>query len=277
MRVIRNSRRFGAVLLTAALVLAVASAPAQAAPPSNDTFAGAVPITSVPFSTTQNTTEATTDGDDDEANSELCGAPATDASVWYSVTPAEDGALVVDVSSSSYSAGVLVVVGTPGSFDLVTCGPGAVAFAVTAGTTYSLMIIDDQLDGGGNGGTMVMNVLEAPPPPELSVTVDPTALFNPQDGSATIRAAVTCSGVVEVAFIDAELRQQVGRGEVFGVGGAEILCDGTPQQLSLSIFPIFGRKFAGGKAAALTFAFACGPFMCADDFQEHRVQLSRRG
>jgi len=80
-----------------------------------------------------------------------------------------------------------------------------------------------------------------------------------------------------VAFIDAELHQRVGRGEVFGVGGAEIACDGTPQQLSVQIFPLFGRKFAGGKGAALTFAFACGPFMCADDFQEHIVQLSRRG
>src|ERR1700738_5024501 len=86
----------------------VGAAPAHAAAPTNDTFGGAVPIGSVPFTTSADTSQATTDADDANANA-ICGAPATDASVWYSTTPATDGGLVVDVSRSSYTAGVLVV------------------------------------------------------------------------------------------------------------------------------------------------------------------------
>src|SRR5258707_3865617 len=154
--------RVGAVVLAAGLVL-IGAAPAQSATPTNDTFGGAVPIGSVPFTTSADTSQATTDADDANANAN-CGAPATDASVWYSTTPATDGGLLVDVSKSSYSAGVLVVTGAPGAFEIVACGPGAVGFQAVAGTTYFPLIIDDQADRTGNGGTLVLNVDTAPPP-----------------------------------------------------------------------------------------------------------------
>ena len=54
---------------------------ALAAPPSNDTFAGAT-AAALGFSEELDTTDATTDGDDAQLNTS-CGAPATDASVWY--------------------------------------------------------------------------------------------------------------------------------------------------------------------------------------------------
>jgi len=254
----------------------VGAGPAYAAAPANDTFPGAIAISSVPFSTTLDTSEATTDADDVNANVN-CGAPATDASVWYSFAPAADGAIVVDVSASSYTAGVLVVTGAPGMFQIIACGPGAVAFPTTAGTTYYLLMIDDQLDGGGNGGTLVVNVVEAPPPPTIQATVDATASFDSRTGSATAHGTITCTGVVEFAFVDVELHQRVGRGEVVGVGAVEVTCDGTTRPWSVEVFPIFGSKFAGGKAASLTLAVACGPFECGISFQEHIVQLSRRG
>ena len=50
------------------------------------------------------TTGATTDADDAQLNT-TCGAPATDASVWYSLQGSGKG-VVADVSSSDYSAGV---------------------------------------------------------------------------------------------------------------------------------------------------------------------------
>jgi len=43
---------------------------------------------------------------------------ATDASVWYSITPEATGALLVDLSLSDYTAGAIVVTGSPGSFSL---------------------------------------------------------------------------------------------------------------------------------------------------------------
>src|SRR5438128_582141 len=81
----------------------VQTLPAMAAPPSNDTITGATAITSLPFEETLDTTEATTDADDAALNAN-CGAPATDASVWYSLAVATDTGVAVDVSGSNYSA-----------------------------------------------------------------------------------------------------------------------------------------------------------------------------
>jgi hypothetical protein len=272
--VLRN-RRIGTVASVAALALMVAS-PAYAAAPTNDTFGGSTTIGSVPYSTTQDTNAATTDAVDAEANAN-CGAPATDASVWYSVTPATDTAFIVDVSRSSYSAGVLVVTGEPGSLSIVTCGPGTVGFPAAAGITYHLLIIDDQFDGGGNGGTLVLTVDEAPPPPKIDLTVDPTAKYNPKTGSATVSGTIICSGQVEFTFLYAELTQRIGPGVVVGSGYTEaIRCDGAVQQWSVEVVPFLGQKFIGGKAASFTFAIACGPFFCSDDFEQRTVLISRR-
>jgi hypothetical protein len=253
----------------------LAAGPAYAAPPSNDVFAGAVTIGSVPFGVTQDVTEATTDADDVEANA-ACGAPALDASVWYAITPTADTTLLVNVTDSSYPAGVLVVTGAPGSFEIVTCGPGAVAFDALAGVSYHLLIIDDQSDGGGNGGTLRLTVDEAPPPPELTVTVNERATFDPRTGSATVSGTIACVGDVEFTFIDVQLEQAVGRGEVVGFGTVDVDCDGTVRPWSIEIFPTFGKKFAGGKSATFTFAVSCGPVFCGEYFNEQRVQLSRR-
>jgi hypothetical protein len=269
--------RLGVVGVITALGL-VTAAPAYAAAPANDVIGSSVSIGVLPYSATQDTSEATTDAVDAEANA-TCGAPATDASVWYSVTSTTDGALLVDVSQSSYSAGVLVLTGAAGSLELVTCGPGAVAFEATAGTTYYLLIIDDQFDGSGNGGDLVLNVQEAPPPPEIDLTVNPTARYNPQTGTVTVSGTITCSGEVEYTYLEASLLQQIGPGVVLGYGYTEaITCDSSVQQWSVEVFPSLGRKFIGGKAASFTFAFACGPggLYCSDAYQEITVRISRR-
>jgi hypothetical protein len=285
---VRVARRLSALLgiagLTAGLVL-VGSGPAVAgssttpvrpvAAPPNDTFSGAVAIGGVPFETTQHTGEATTDADDEEANAQ-CGAPATDASVWYSIEPTTSGALLVDLSMSDFPAGVIVVTGAPGSFGLVMCGPSAVVFPTSAGTTYYLLLFDDQSDGGGNGGSLIVSVTDAPPPPTVDVTVDPIGGFSRRTGAATIRGSITCTGIVDFAFIDITLRQPVGRGEVVGFASFESPCDDTKRLWKVEIVPTFGTRFAGGRAAAATFTVACGPTDCGTEYEEHQVRLRAR-
>src|SRR2546426_570280 len=134
--------RLLAVLALALGALVVAAPAALAAAPSNDTFTGATAV-KIGFSEVLDTTEATTDSDDAQLNAS-CGAPATDASVWY-VLKGSDQGVAVDVSKSDYSAGVLVGVGTQGNLQTVTCGPGSVRFFAAAGTTYYVLAIDDQL------------------------------------------------------------------------------------------------------------------------------------
>jgi hypothetical protein len=260
---------------TAALVLGtvVATAvPAFAAPPDNDTYAGRTIVGSVPFTQTLETGEATTDADDAQLNAQ-CGAPATDASVWYQITPSAASGLVVDLSQSTYSAGAIVATGGPGNWTVVDCAPGAVGWSAAAGEAYTILAFDDQFDGGGNGGTLRVTIAEAPPPPTIDVTLDRVGQFHASTGSATVGGTVMCAGAVDFAFLDIELRQAVGRvSTVHGFGSADVTCDGATHRWAAEIFPDNG-KFAGGKAAEVTFAVACGPFECGFDFEQRTIML----
>jgi hypothetical protein len=265
-RLVKRYLRMIVGAMTIALVLV---APAAAAPPANDTFAGAVTITALPFSATVNTAEATTDADDANANAG-CGAPATEASVWYAFTPATTGVVVVDVSASSYSAGVIVVTGSPGSFSLVTCGPGLNFFTATAGVTYYLLSFDDT-SGGTNGGTLQISVSEVAPP-EAAMTVNPTGLFNPHTGVVTVSGTVTCANA-DVPVIDLSVAQRVGRFTINGFG--EIVgdpCDGQSHPWSVDVAASNG-KFAGGKATVDASMFACGFFDCAGAQSTQTIRL----
>jgi len=254
-----------------ALMLSLAGvSPALAAPPANDTFPNATSA-SIGFSEQLDTSEATTDADDAQLNT-TCGAPATDASVWYALQGSDQG-VVVDVSGSNYSAGVLVGVGTQGNLQTVACGPGATAFFAASGETYYVLAIDDQFDGGGNGGNLSISFNEIPPPPTLDFTVNRYGSFNSKTGTATISGTYTCTDgdFIEV-FVDA--RQRVGRLFIFGSGGFFDFgtCDGTPHSWSAEIFPQNGL-FKGGKTLTLNFSQACGAFECAFGFAEQTVQL----
>lgn len=268
-------RRTHTTVALAGTVLAaviLTASPALAAPPSNDKFSGAKVIT-VPFSETLDTTEATTDSDDVEANAD-CGAPATEASVWYSLTASSDGAVLVDVSDSNYSAGVIVVTGSPGSFSLQTCGPGSVAFETSEGTTYSILAFDDT-PGEGNGGQLEISVSEAPPPPQVSITVNPLGTFDPRSGNATVSGTYTCNGDANFVEIDGELRQSVGRFVVTGSFFLELPCDGGPNPWQATVVPDNG-KFAGGRAMANVLIVACNLFLCGEDSKEAMIRLRRR-
>jgi hypothetical protein len=269
MRVLRSITSVAALVAASALGVQ----PAFAAAPGNDTIGGAT-AASVGFSQVLDTTEATTDADDAQLNAS-CGAPATDASVWYTVNLAADAGVVVDVSASDYSAGVLVGVGTPGAMDTVACGPGTVGFFAAAGTTYYVLAIDDQQDGTGNGGALNISFNAAPPPPTVDVTVAPKGTFNSQTGVATLHGTYMCT---DADFIDifAYVSQSVGRigtirgsFEIFDVG----TCDGSSHQWSADVSPDSG-KFAGGKTLTVAFSFACGEFECTEGFTQQVVHLS---
>ena len=242
-----------------------------AAPPLNNTFPNATPA-ATGFNEVLDTTQATTDSDDAQLNAS-CGAPATDASVWY-VLQGTDQGVVIDVSQSNYSAGVLVGTGTQGNLQTVACGPGTVGFFAAAGTTYYVLAIDDQLDGAGNGGLLNISFNQAPPPPTVDLAVSRFGTVTGRTGVATISGSYTCTNG---SFIDTFVtaRQNIGvRASVFGF--AEFFdigtCDGASHSWSAVIFPESG-KFAGGRTITLTFAFACGPFACGDGFVEQKVLL----
>ena len=262
--------RFGIALLTAPLLLGLISGAALAAPPSNDVFTGATPA-SIGFEEILDTSQATTDGNDAQLNA-TCGAPATDASVWYAIQGSDQN-VVVDVSGASYSAGVLVGVGNQGNLQTVACGPRTVTFFAAAGTTYYVLAIDDQFDGGGNGGSLRISFTEIPPPPKVDLNVNRIGTVNISTGVATISGTYTCSnGDFVDVFVNAS--QNVGR---FTISGSGLFfdartCDGAPHAWSADVVPQNG-KFAGGKSLTTTFTFSCGPFQCSSGFSEQTIQL----
>ena len=270
----RSIRIFAATAATAVAALMCVGLPsAWAAAPGNDTIAGATAV-GLGFSEQLDTSEATTDGQDAAVNAN-CGAPSTDASVWYAYTADDDGGAVVDVSSSSYSAGVIVATGSPGALTTVACGPGTVGFGTSAGTTYYMLAFDDQFDGGGNGGTLRISLSEVPPPPTVDLTVDPTGTVDARTGYAKISGTITCTDAIFVGVFPT-LEQRIGvRASVIGFGDFITdgsMCDGTPQPWTSAIVPD-GGKFAGGKSASFTFSLACGAFQCAEGYAEQQIKL----
>jgi len=272
----RFTRAFLVAVVSAAAIGLTGGVPAAlAAAPANDTIAGAT-VAGLGFTEQLDTSEATTDALDAEANAE-CGAPATDASVWYSYTAAADGGVVVDVSQSDYSAGVIVVSGSPGAFVIETCGPGTVAFDAAAGGTYRIIAFDDQLDGAGNGGALRISLSAAPPPPTIDVKVARTGYVDAKSGSATISGTITCTDAI-FADVFTVLQQTTRAATITGFGGFFTdgsICDGTPQPWSSEVIPRTGR-FQKGKSASFTSSFACGQFACADGYTFQDVRLQAR-
>lgn len=253
---------------------ALAKAPSQA--PSNDTIAGATPITSLPFSATEDTTKATTDSEDAALNRE-CGAPNTDASVWFSFAAASDASLFVDLSQTDYSAGVIVASGSPGNLTFVSCGPYGTIFDAVSGTQYYFLAFDDQNDGGVNGGQLAINVDVLPPPPEVTVTIDSIGHFDRQ-GNATVTGTETCTAEdLQFSEVDVNLTQSVGRvSTVQGFGVGDLICDGATHRWSALVSPYNG-KFAGGKAIASADAVACNITTCTDAFVGNQPIQLRKG
>ena len=266
-------KRLLTLITISALFSLVLAAPALASAPTGDLYASRTAIGSLPFTDTLDTTEATTDGTDAEANAS-CGAPATDASVWYEFTAAADGYIIVDVSASDYSAGVIVVSGSPGTFTYENCGPGGTVFYAASGETYAILAFDDQNDRTGNGGTLNISVDVAPPPPTVHISINSTGRFNKVSGSATVSGTLTCTDASFVEF-DVQLTQAVGRFTITGFGGDKsdsLVCDGTAQRWSVEVFGQNG-KFKGGSAVAIANSFACGLFDCASDYAQRVVRL----
>jgi hypothetical protein len=247
-------------LMTATTTMLVLSAlPANAEPPTNDTIQNATTITTVPFSETVDTTEATTDAEDAAVNAN-CGAPATNGSVWYTITPTTAPfAYVIDVSQSDFAAGVIVATGTPGNLSILACGPQAVAFPPAVGETYYIMAFSDSPDVVG--GQLAITVTESGPPPEVSMTVNDVGRVNGRTGVATISGTYTCDGEDGVVEVQGQLQQEQGAAQVSGFfAQTELKCGGT-FEWSAEVTPDSG-KFKRGLAATIALTVGCNLVAC---------------
>jgi hypothetical protein len=243
------------VLLLAGVTLAATAAPALAAAPGNDDIATPEAIASIPYSNSQDASEATPDEGDPD-----CFGPSP--TVWYSYTAADTGWLQADTFGSDYDT-TLSVVAThdEGGFHFIDCNDDAVdlqsrvRFAAEAGVTYLFMIGSY---GGSPAGALTFNLDATAPPVELVVSaeIDPVGRFL-RDGSALIGVTVTCSAPA-FAWLEIGVTQQVGRFTVRGWSATELECGTDPQHVLLAVAGD-GGKFAGGMATVNLYGEAWDP------------------
>jgi hypothetical protein len=246
------------------------AAAAQADPPGNDKPDGAVAL-SLGQTYKEDTSQATTDKIDQKAN-RACGAPFTNASVWFTYTASEDGAFLLDMSQSDYSGGFMVFIGKPTAGDMIACGPTELGIEASSGTKFLIVAFSDTKKNGGN---LVLSLEEGPPPPTMKVTIDPTGKVMPK-GKAYVSGTITCTNAVFVE-LDGQLRQLWERVKINGYFSKIIngdLCDGQSHPWSRVVTSHNGI-YAAGDATMRISAFGCGPIECADSFVRGHVMLSK--
>jgi hypothetical protein len=81
-------------------------ATASAAPPSNDDFANATVVSSLPFSDSVDVTDATS-----QAGEPICTSPPDSRSAWYDYTPAADQTVRLQATGQSSSTTLAVYTG----------------------------------------------------------------------------------------------------------------------------------------------------------------------
>jgi hypothetical protein len=133
--------------------------------PSNDAFADATPITTLPFVETVDTSAATTEPGEPTPS---CSRPPS-ATVWYALTPSTTGS----VSAHASSGGSTVLAAYTGSslttLTELSCRPftgSVLTLHVNAGTTYYF-----QVDGFGS---VLQFGIEVTPPPVAGFSFGPS-------------------------------------------------------------------------------------------------------
>lgn len=269
--------RCAIMLFAVPLLLWSMNKSAHAAPPSNDTLSNAKAVT-VGFSEVIDTSEATIDADDAQL-AESCIGPIINASVWYKFTTTFDVLVAVDFLGSNYSADAIVGVGEPGNLVAITCGLDNVLFSATPGTTYYILVFDNQRDGGGNGGTLNISFIE-PLRPTVDVTIDPTGYFNPKSRAAIISGTYTCRDGGDILVIGGASQPANSKGPPKVIGSFAFTevgkCDGLSHTWSAEVLPESG-KFTGGKTDAVAIVNSCGRFVCGEEFVTQTVKLRGGG
>lgn len=258
------------------------SSPVLAAPPANDTQAGAVVISGVPFSYSEDTSEATVDAAESVAR-DFClgvGAPAFEHAVWFTATVTGTGtdALLIDVSQSDYGAGIAVLQDTGSGLTALDCVPRSfVAGAGAPAGTYYFVVFGDGTTPA-TGGNLTFTVQVLPPPPDVQVSINKVGTAT-KEGGVWVSGTVSCTSADPTAlalFVDGQITQTVGRLIItsFFTAAPFVPCDGTAYAWQAYAPPTNG-KFSGGKAASVSLATACDSVQCSQGYTEAIVKLNR--
>ena len=261
--------RFTLAAAAAVAIVPMVAGGAFASPPGNDKPGGAIALTlSKAFN--EDTTQATTGGLDANAN-ERCGAPFTNASVWFTYTAPDDNGFIVDASASDYGVGLMIFHGVPSPGSFFGCGPTMVAARhAQAGKTYTIMAFSDTARIGGH---LSLTLEPAPPAPTIAVTIDPTGIAYPS-GNARVSGTYTCANA-DGLFGNGVLTLVWRRLKISGFFGIRELgaCDGQPHDWTKVVTSDNGLYGAGAAAVEIR-SDACGLLQCTRAKAAQDVTLS---
>lgn len=244
-------RRCSVAAIVTILVAGMGVGTAAAAPPSNDTEAGAIQIDSLPFTHSMDTTDATADGP------RFCYARA---SVFYTLTLDHASRVQVDLLGSEYDTTLGVYTRTAaGDVQKITCNDdrfgvaSGVRFRAEAGVTYYLIVGECCSDRGTGGGPLVLTAGTVTNL-ELEYAVRVTGgTTDPATGLATLIGTVTCNERSSV-YREATLRQV--RQEIFVARGYfsffAACSPGSPATWSVEVDTDTGIAFGPGQALVRT-------------------------
>lgn len=256
------------VMLMASGLLVTTAGAVSAAAPSNDRFGNATVISSIPFTDSVDTTEATTTG----VNPDCAGASNT---VWYSFTPSVDGDIAANTVGSDFDTTLSVYIGDANDLIQVACNDdvhdgvhSAVLFQATAGTTYYLMA--GSCCGQG-GGALELTVQEFEPL-DLDLTIG-RGRVDPRTGDAVVKGTITCSASLAETPIYVELRQRRGDAIIVGRGSAVVDCDTTSTKWRALV--LGRRAFDSGWARVIAVTEVCD-FMCTREGATRVIWLRQR-
>ena len=224
-------------------------------PPPNDDFNTPTVIPSMPFTTSQNVTNATSAFDDP-----FCVGHAQ--TVWFAFTPTLNMRIEANTFGSNYDTTLSVYTGSRGSLTQLACNDDSgsssgflqsrIRFDAVAGTTYYFMVSSFSFFPVSNAN-LVFNLLPAPPPLSITPSVFQFGSVDPSTGAATISGSVSCSQLAFVT-ISGQLKQTHGSSSTFGFFSVFVPCNGTTPW-SASIQTV-GQTFHGRALADL---FTGGP------------------
>jgi PKD domain len=131
---------------------------------TNDHFADATVINTVPFSVSEDASQATFDASDPSS-----GGCSNRGSVWFAYTPTSEGTIDADTFGSSYDTVLSAWTGSEGALSRIACNDdfgslqSRIDFKATPGTTYYFMVARCCGLGGDGGGLLTFSLDQIDP------------------------------------------------------------------------------------------------------------------
>jgi hypothetical protein len=210
----------------------------RVAPPVNDDFDHPATVGALPFTATQDTSEASTTSDDPDCIRKL-------RTVWYTFSPSKEdlsksNVVALSTAGSDYAATVSVYTGQRDDLTQVACGGGQTRFTADAGRSYFVMVGSRTIDGG-NMKLTIRDVPPPPPPANLQLKVNRTGFESVLTGDAAVQGTIACSKETRVT-VGLTLRQRGARAD----SSDRFVCKDKKIEWSVSA----SGNFKSGEAAA---------------------------